>query len=86
MTTFYCIRFETPPKLESQVPVYISLRYRVAQLYPQALDSLSVAYYDYQEYGGGIPTRLHAGQPINNEFLIICKNPARTSRGNMFNE
>jgi hypothetical protein len=33
----------------------------VAQLYPQALGSLSVASYDSQGYGGGIRTRLHAG-------------------------
>jgi hypothetical protein len=33
----------------------------VAQLYPQAPGSLSVASYDSQGYGGGILTRLHAG-------------------------
>jgi hypothetical protein len=32
--------------LEGQVPVIISLRNRVAQLYPQAMDSLFVASYD----------------------------------------
>jgi hypothetical protein len=37
MTIFYCLRFETPPNLEGQVPVFISPRNRVAQLYPQAL-------------------------------------------------
>jgi hypothetical protein len=37
MTTFYCLRFETPQNLEGQVPVFISPRNRVAQLYPQAL-------------------------------------------------
>jgi hypothetical protein len=36
MTTFYCLRFETP-NLEDQVPVFIWPRNRVAQLYPQAL-------------------------------------------------
>jgi hypothetical protein len=36
MTTFYCLRFETP-NLEGQVPVFISLRNRVAQLYPYAI-------------------------------------------------
>jgi hypothetical protein len=40
------------PNLEGQVPVFISPRNRVAQLYPQALGSLSVAYYDSQGYGG----------------------------------
>jgi hypothetical protein len=34
------------PNLEGQVPVFISPRNRVAQLYPWALGSLSVASYD----------------------------------------
>jgi hypothetical protein len=38
------------PNLEDQVPVYISPRNRVAQLYPQALGSLFVASYDSQGY------------------------------------
>jgi hypothetical protein len=42
------------PNLEGQVPVFISLRNRVAQLYPQALGSLFVASYGSQGYGGGI--------------------------------
>jgi hypothetical protein len=41
-TIFYC------PNLESQVPVFISSRNRVAQIYPRALDFLSVASYDSQ--------------------------------------
>jgi hypothetical protein len=49
------------PNLEGQVPVFISPRNRVAQLYPQALGSLFVASYYSQGYGGGIRTRLHAG-------------------------
>jgi hypothetical protein len=48
------------PNLEGQVPVFISPRNRVAQLYPQALCSLFVASYDSHGYGGGIRTRLHA--------------------------
>jgi hypothetical protein len=47
------------PKLEGQIPVFISLRNRVAQLYPQALDSLFVTSYDSQGYSGGIRPRLH---------------------------
>jgi hypothetical protein len=31
----------------------------VARLYPQALGSLIVAFYDSQGYGGGILTHLH---------------------------
>jgi hypothetical protein len=34
----------------------------VAQLYPRALGSISVASYDSQDYGGGILTRLQTGQ------------------------
>jgi hypothetical protein len=59
MTIFYCLRFETPPNLESQVPVFISHRNRVARLYPQTPGSLFIASYDSQGYGGGIRTRLH---------------------------
>jgi hypothetical protein len=39
------------PNLEGQVPVFISPRNRVAQLYPQTLGSLFVASYDSQGYG-----------------------------------
>jgi hypothetical protein len=49
------------PKLEGQVPVFISPRDRVAQLYPQALDSLSVAAYESQSYGGSLLTSLPKG-------------------------
>jgi hypothetical protein len=38
--------------LEGQVPVFISPKNRVAQLYPQALGSHFVASYDPQGYGG----------------------------------
>jgi hypothetical protein len=47
--------------LEGQVPVFISPRNRVAQLYPQALHSHFVASYDSQGYGGGIRPRLYTG-------------------------
>jgi hypothetical protein len=36
---FYCLIWDSP-NLEGQVPVFISLRNRVAQLYPRALGSL----------------------------------------------
>jgi hypothetical protein len=42
--------------LEGQVPVFISPRTSLAQLYPQTLGSLFVASYDFQGYGG-TPTR-----------------------------
>jgi hypothetical protein len=47
--------------LEGQVPVFISHRNRVPQLYSQALGSLIVASYDSQGYGGVIRTHFHAG-------------------------
>jgi hypothetical protein len=61
------------PNLECQVPIFMSLRKRVAQLYPQALGSPFVTSYDTQGYGGGIRTRLHAGQ------LVLVIFPARTA-------
>jgi hypothetical protein len=45
VTIFYCLRFETPPNLEGQVPVFISPRNRVLQLYPQTLGLFFVASY-----------------------------------------
>jgi hypothetical protein len=48
-----------PPNLVDQVPVFIALRNRVAQLYPEALGSFFV-FYESQGYGGGIRTHLHA--------------------------
>jgi hypothetical protein len=57
---FYCLLWDSL-NLEGQVPVFISPRNRVVQLYPRALGSLSVASYDSQGYGGSILTRLHTG-------------------------
>jgi hypothetical protein len=58
------------PHLEGQVPVFISPRNRVAQLYPQAPGSLFVASCDTQGYGGG---RIH----LNNIFIEIQSVPHR---------
>jgi hypothetical protein len=41
------------PHLGGQFALFISHRNRVAQLYPQALGSLSVVFHDSQGYGGG---------------------------------
>jgi hypothetical protein len=49
------------PDLEGQVPVYISPKDWLAQLYPWALGSLAVASYDLQGYSGDILTHLHIG-------------------------
>jgi hypothetical protein len=51
------------PNLEGHVRVFISPQNRVAQLYPQALGTLFVPSFASQGYGGGIPTRPHAGKP-----------------------
>jgi hypothetical protein len=57
---FYCLVWDSP-NLEGQVPVFISPRNKVAQLYPRALGSLFVASYDSQGSRGGILTRHHTG-------------------------
>jgi hypothetical protein len=61
---------EKDPNLEGQVPVFISPRNRVAQLYPRALGSLFVVSYDSQGYGGGILTRLYTDRKLL-EFSCI---------------
>jgi hypothetical protein len=58
---YFTVSDRDSPNLEGQIPVFISPRNRVSQLYPQALGSLFVASYDSQGYGGGIQTCLHAG-------------------------
>jgi hypothetical protein len=57
ITILYCL-ISDPTKLEGQVPLFISPRNRVAQLYPQVLVCLSVASYNSQ---GGILTHIHMG-------------------------
>jgi hypothetical protein len=52
------------PKLEGQVPIFISPRSGVAQLYPRVLSSNFVASYDSQGYGGGIRPCLHRCEPL----------------------
>jgi hypothetical protein len=68
--------------LEGQVPVFISHRNVLAQLYLQALGSIFVTSYDSQCYGGGIRTPLHARMRLSlysvgaihrkNWFLYCC--------------
>jgi hypothetical protein len=71
-TIFYCLIWDFS-SLEGQVPVFISPRNMVVQLYPRALGSLSVASYDSQGYGGGILSRLHAGLFLCVVNLFSCK-------------
>jgi hypothetical protein len=54
------------PYLENEVPVFMFQGDRVAQLYPQALGSLFVAFYDSLGDGGSILSRLH------NRRLAYC--------------
>jgi hypothetical protein len=46
---YFTVSCETPPNLEGQVPVFISPRNKVAQLYPWALGSPFFASYDSLE-------------------------------------
>jgi hypothetical protein len=48
-----------PSNLEGQVPVFISPRNRLAQLYPEALGSIFITSYNSQGYVGGIQTCFH---------------------------
>jgi hypothetical protein len=55
------LALQPTPNLEGQVSVFIFPSDRVAQLYPQAPGSLSVAFYDSKSYGGDILTHLNMG-------------------------
>jgi hypothetical protein len=50
--------------LEDQASVFMSRSDRVSQLYPEALGSLFVAFYDSQGCSGGILTRLYMGRVL----------------------
>jgi hypothetical protein len=63
------------PNLEGQVSVFISLRNRIAQLYPRELGSIFVASYDSQGYGGGILTPLHTGELETNLAVVYEAHP-----------
>jgi hypothetical protein len=59
------------PNPEGQIPVFISPRNLVAQLYPQALGSRFVASYDSQGYGGGIRPSLHTGETRQSKSKLL---------------
>jgi hypothetical protein len=60
--------------LHGQVPVFISHRNRMGRLYPQALRSLFVAYYDSQGYSGGMRPRPHTGDSSSQaDFQLTTK-------------
>jgi hypothetical protein len=58
--------------LEGQVPVFISPRNRVAQLYPRALGSLLSPLTTRRDCGGGIITRLHTGKNVYTNKHSLC--------------
>jgi hypothetical protein len=79
------------PNLEGQVPVFISPRNRVAQLYPRALDSLSVASYDSQglrwRYCNPPPHGVHSartGAAIGPSYLTPRRTKQKTSLALLF--
>jgi hypothetical protein len=69
--TATCCLVRDSPNLEGQVPIFISSRNRVAQIYLRALGSLFVASYDSRGYSGGILSGLHTGQRILNNLTFL---------------
>jgi hypothetical protein len=65
MTTFYCLRFETPQPGGPGPRIYIPQE-QCGPVYPKALDYLFVAFYDSQGNGGGVRPSLHTGK------LSVC--------------
>jgi hypothetical protein len=72
------------PELKGQVPIFISSRNRMAQLYPPALSSLFIASYDSQGYDGGILAVLHTACSlytyINNDISFLLLSSRKASR------
>jgi hypothetical protein len=59
MIIFYCLRFQTPPTRRAR-SAYLSLRNKVAQLYPQKLGSFLVSSFELLGYSGGIQARFQS--------------------------
>jgi hypothetical protein len=59
--------------LEGQVPVFISPRNRVTQLYTWALGSIYVTSYGTQGYGGGIRIHLHTNILLQNVYIKVLE-------------
>jgi hypothetical protein len=57
--------------LEDQISVFTSPSDRVVQLYRQAPGFLFVAFYDSQDYNGGILTHLHRGVLLLLSFYYV---------------
>jgi hypothetical protein len=70
MTIFYC--FYDSPNLKGQIPVFISFRNRVAQLYPQAMGSSSQRQVqDLLRPTVNRPVRLGVGPPLGAHDQIL---------------
>jgi hypothetical protein len=61
LVTLLCCLIWDSPNLEDQVPVFISPRNRVAQLYSRVLGFLYVSSYDSQGYQSVVHTGQHSG-------------------------
>jgi hypothetical protein len=71
LTDIFCCLIWGSPSLEGQVPVFISPRNMVAQLYSRALSSLFVASYDSQDCCGRILTLLHTGVTLCSRLALL---------------
>jgi hypothetical protein len=62
------------PNLVGQVPVFISPRNRVVQLYPQALGSIFIASHDSQGCGGDMRIHFHFGDSTDRveSSRVLC--------------
>jgi hypothetical protein len=69
--TILTVSSETPPTCRARSPVFISPRNKVSQLYPRALDSLFLASYDSEGYGGGILTRIQSQSHVTTEGQYV---------------
>jgi hypothetical protein len=58
MTTFYCLRFETPPTWRASSP-YLFPQEQGGPVIPPGTGFPFIASYDTQGYGGGIRPRPH---------------------------
>jgi hypothetical protein len=59
--------------LEGHVPIFVSPRNRMMQLYSRALGSIYIASYGSQGYGGDILTRLHSCCSLGNIIHVLYK-------------
>jgi hypothetical protein len=77
---YFTVSDSLPPSStwRARSPYFISLRIRVAHLYPQALCSLFVASYESQGYGGDIRTSLHTRLPATAKWPFLYLDTDRT--------